>query len=533
MVVSHSLESSRSGEDLESDAGAVPAGRFVEPGVESALHLVNVEPTLDMSTVATQGAESDSAEAEIAPVALAFDVLATPPSSRALWAVAVATVTATAALLPLGYLTVGHSVSFVPAMIGIVTVFDLMSVYLLVGDYRDRGDVRLLAMAGGYVWSLVVMIAYALAFPGAIATHPPFALTPSMAPYFYIGWHGGFPLLLALAWVPWPHRWTQPTPPRARTVTILGLIGGVGVLGLTTVTALLHYATRLPPLIVGLDTSRMTTLTAPLVIPVVALSLTVTLLGTRGRTGPERWTAVAVLVCLCDLILTYTSHARFSLGWYAGRTLTMLAAGVVLMAMQKSFRELKTKAERDATVDVLTGLHNRREAYARLPQMVAQARRRGTSLGVVSFDLDWFKTINDRHGHETGDRVLREVGHVLTVNSRVHDLAARMGGEEFLLVLDDADPAGTAVVAERLRHLVSQIRIEGLDQPVTASFGTTVATDRDLADEAAFLSSADRALYEAKAQGRNRVKASGLAGAAGTSSAVTSAGSLPASTAPR
>jgi len=333
-----------------------------------------------------------------------------------------------------------------------------------------------------------------------------------MAPYFYLVWHGAFPLLLALAWSPWPRRWTQPSPARSRTRNAVGATGFLGFLALVTVATLLHFANRLPALIVGLDTSRMTTLTAPVVLPVVALALAVTVAGTRQRTGPERWVGIVVLVCLCDLVLTYAASTRFSVGWYAGRTLTMFAAGVVLMAMQKAFRGLKAEAERDATTDALTGLPNRRELSSRLPQMVERARRRGTSLGIVSFDLDWFKTINDRHGHETGDRVLLEVGKVLNAGSRVNDLVARVGGEEFLLVLDDVDAFETALAAERLRNLVSQIRITGLDQPVTASFGTTVATGRDLTDVAAVLRSADSALYEAKAAGRNRVKSSGLAG---------------------
>lgn len=440
--------------------------------------------------------------------AVGFGDLIRSGASSGPWLVALAMVTVTAVALPLGSSVIGTSVSFVPAMSGIITVFNLMTIYLLVGDYRDRGDPRLLAMAGSYVWCLVLMVANALAFPGAVAADPPLAVVPSMAPYFYLGWHGGFTLLLALAWSPWPHRWTRATPTHARALTMWVAISAMGVLALVTVVALLSFATRLPTLIVGRDTLRMTTLMAPILIPVAALSLMVTLRGMRGRTGPERWAAVVGLVCLCDLILTFAAHNWFSLGWYVGRSMSVLAAGMVLLAMQRQMRTLKARAEWDARVDVLTGLNNRREAYARLPQMVALATRRGTSLGVVSFDLDWFKTINDRFGHDVGDRVLSEVGRVLTANSRLYDLAARMGGEEFLLVLDDADELGTAVVAERLRQRISQIQIGGLDHPVTASFGAVVVSGADLADPPTFLGWADRALYEAKANGRNRVEVS-------------------------
>ena len=130
-----------------------------------------------------------------------------------------AVVVATLAMLPFGHHAVGPSVSAVPALVAIVAVFDLMSVYLLMGDYRDRGDLRLAVMAGAYAWSLVVMAAYALAFLGAVTSDPPLAITPSMAPYFYVAWHGSFPVVLAAAWSPWPAAWTRPTVPARRTRT--------------------------------------------------------------------------------------------------------------------------------------------------------------------------------------------------------------------------------------------------------------------------------------------------------------------------
>ena len=418
---------------------------------------------------------------------------------------ATVTVVATAGLLPFGAHQLPASVSFVPALIAIVTIVDLMSVYLLLGDYLDRGDLRLAVMAGAYAWSLVVMAGYALAFPGAVGVDPPLALTPSTAPYLYTAWHGGFPVLLALAWAPWAPRWTQPVPREQRTRLAGVLMTSFVLAGLATVAALCGTADRLPVLIQGLDTSRMTTLTAPLVLSAVLLALVVTVRGTRERSGPERWTAVAVLACLCDLLLTYTSRSRFSLGWYSGRTLTIVAAAVVLLAMQASFRALKAQAERDATIDALTGLSNRRGAYTSLDQMIARARRTGTPLGIISFDLDWFKRINDRFGHVMGDQVLAGVGAGLTTLLRRGDLAARVGGEEFLLALHDTDAAGAVVAAERLRSMINAMAIPGLDQPVTASFGTTVLLDSD-ADAALLLRRVDAALYLSKEHGRNRVE---------------------------
>ena len=142
----------------------------------------------------------------------------------------------------------------------------------------------------------------------------------------------------------------------------------------------------------------------------------------RGRAGPERWSSVAILVCLCDLCLTYSSHYRYSLGWYTGRTLTVTAAAVVLIAMLASFRRLKATAEFNAAYDGLTALANRRSAYDSLAAMIARARRTGTPLSVVLFDLDHFKQINDNHGHAAGDEVLRSVADTMRQAVRDTDL---------------------------------------------------------------------------------------------------------------
>jgi diguanylate cyclase (GGDEF)-like protein len=387
-------------------------------------------------------------------------------------------------------------------MLGIVTCFDVMSVYLLVGEYRDGGDVRLLAMSWAYLASLAFMGAYALAFPGVTA-HPPLAITPSMAPWFYISWHAGFPVMLGIAWAPWPARWTANTPASRRWTAAVATLGAVVVLSGAVVTLLTVDAKHLPVLIKGLDTYRMTVITAPIALPLVAVSLLAAYRGTRWRTGPERWSVLAVLVCLCDLGLTYTGHYRYSLGWYAGRSLTLVASGAVLVAMMASFRRLKARAEHDATIDMLTGLANRRSGYGALAQMLARSQRSLSPLSVITLDIDFFKQVNDRFGHETGDAVLGNTGRLLISCLRLGDLAARVGGEEFLVLLPDTDMAGSMVVAERIRAAVCGSPLSpGLPTQITMSLGVACSADGTEPAEA-LLRRADEALYEAKHRGRN------------------------------
>ena len=411
----------------------------------------------------------------------------------------------TTAILPFVHVQVAESPSFMPALIAAVTVFDVMSVYLLVGDFRDTGESRTLVTAVAYTWSLAMMLGYALAFPGAIRADPPLAFTSSMAPYLYLTWHCGFPVILGLAWAPWPARITRRVAARFRRGAAVGATAGALAVGVLVVTLLCIFADRLPVLIDGLDTSRMTSLTAPVVLPLVALALVAAITGTWHRTGAERWVSVAVLACACDLVLTYAARKRFSLGWYSGRSLTLVATGVVLVAMLASFRRLKAQADRDALLDPLTHLSNRRGAMGALELMVLRAHRAGTTMGVIALDLDWFKKINDRAGHEAGDQALVDVARVLDRFSRGGDVTARMGGEEFLVILHDTDSAGVLVAAERLRHLISTVVVPGVPTNLTASLGATVLEARD-PDVAAVLRRADAALYDAKHNGRNRVE---------------------------
>ncbi|MEK9804473.1 MAG: diguanylate cyclase, partial [Curvibacter sp.] len=153
--------------------------------------------------------------------------------------------------------------------------------------------------------------------------------------------------------------------------------------------------------------------------------------------------------------------------------------------------------------DVLTGVANRMAANERLHGEYLRMRRTGSVYAVLMIDVDHFKRINDTHGHEAGDEVLRRVAKTLAANTRESDLLARFGGEEFILLLPDTGLEAAQTVAEKLRHAVAS-HPDRLAGPITVSIGLACATPQD-ADENAALKLADHRLYEAKAAGRNRV----------------------------
>jgi diguanylate cyclase (GGDEF)-like protein len=189
---------------------------------------------------------------------------------------------------------------------------------------------------------------------------------------------------------------------------------------------------------------------------------------------------------------------------------TLAAHAVVALDNERLHRIV----ERQALVDGLTGLANRRHGEEVLASEVARAERFGGPVALVLADLDGFKDVNDRHGHPTGDMALREFAEVLRGTVRDVDLVSRWGGEEFVLVLPGTDGEGAAQLAERVRQTLRERILMGPDgTPIvlTASFGVSSFPEASSPDE--LVTHADRALYEAKRGGKDRVERAFCAGA--------------------
>jgi diguanylate cyclase (GGDEF)-like protein len=198
-------------------------------------------------------------------------------------------------------------------------------------------------------------------------------------------------------------------------------------------------------------------------------------------------------------IVLYAPRAGF-----AGDALNVAEALVAQGRIALENAHLQTVVRRQAVTDELTDLANRRRFMEVLHQEVARAARFEQPLALVLFDLDYFKQINDQYGHQMGDEVLRATAAVIRGRVRETDLPARVGGEEFGVILSGTDVQGATALAENLRIDLTQfVDVLGPDSPVTASFGVA---EIGRGGSAEFLiGSADRALYRAKALGRNRV----------------------------
>ncbi|HVK77652.1 MAG TPA: GGDEF domain-containing protein [Kofleriaceae bacterium] len=174
-------------------------------------------------------------------------------------------------------------------------------------------------------------------------------------------------------------------------------------------------------------------------------------------------------------------------------------------ALDDSYQERLIES---ALRDGLTRLYNKRYFDERIDAEVRFARRHASQLGLLLIDVDHFKKINDGRGHLAGDAVLQAVAHTLAQGVRTEDVVARYGGEEIVVLTRAIGVDGALHLAERLRRLVEELRVEVEEGPpveVTVSIGVAVFPAVPIAASADLIAAADRALYRAKQEGRNRV----------------------------
>jgi len=209
---------------------------------------------------------------------------------------------------------------------------------------------------------------------------------------------------------------------------------------------------------------------------------------------------------LCSVALL--AEATVMVHRYLGMRITVrfcvsLAMTIVIInVIQGIIRELQGRLLALAITDPLTGAFNRRQMDGRLAEAIGVARRGGRPVSVLLFDIDHFKRVNDEHGHEAGDAVLKGLVALVQERSRQIDLMFRMGGEEFVLLLPATGEAEAARLAEELRASVAAAPL--LDgRPVTVSIGVAELHAAD--DRESWIKRADDALYAAKNSGRNRV----------------------------
>lgn len=274
---------------------------------------------------------------------------------RSQWSLILPLFTVVVAVVPAAFLhagletPLGEQKIFIPVMLALVGCFDVLSVALLVAQFRDSGQLRVLALAWAFAFSFVTVLGWAAAFPGVFGTPGPLGTVPSTTPWLWVAWHTGFPVLLALAMAPWPRRVPRHVAAGRRRLLAWSSVSAVTAGSMLLVAAVVVLAHRLPVLIQGTDTTAITVITGPVVLPVVAAAAVLTIIASWRRSGAERWAGLAAAAALGDVVLTLFSYHRFSVGWYAGRTMTIISAAVLLFAMlgesHRAKRRLRVQLE--------------------------------------------------------------------------------------------------------------------------------------------------------------------------------------------
>ncbi len=245
---------------------------------------------------------------------------------------------------------------------------------------------------------------------------------------------------------------------------------------------------------VWLEGGRLTAALSWLAIPIITLG---TRFSMRGVVA-----GVAIAVALVLLVGIGADPGAFA----KDPELVVAPLALVLSVAVLSTPLMRSDIEHrnDAVIDQLTGMLNRKALSARALELSQQSEVTGEPVGMIVVDLDEFKSVNDEHGHNVGDLVLREVAYVLRKQLRAFDLAYRLGGEEFLILVPGSSGRQTAELGERLREAIEQTRMPD-EVALTISCGIGASAPGERFSYATVFARADAALYRAKRAGRNRV----------------------------
>ncbi len=226
-----------------------------------------------------------------------------------------------------------------------------------------------------------------------------------------------------------------------------------------------------------------------------------------------------LLISLPFMIISLASLLSHYLGLYDGLTprtlgnlVNLVACGGLMMVFMHFYEKGRAETQRQlvhlAATDALTDLPNRGQFQSTLRTLIADSRRREAEFTLIVLDLDHFKQVNDSHGHDAGDAILRQLGRCMENSVRESDFIARLGGEEFAVILREASADTALGLAESLRERIARhpFSYEGLNIQVNATLGVAVFP-HDGQDATALYKAADERLYRGKHQGRNLVVA--------------------------
>jgi diguanylate cyclase (GGDEF)-like protein len=409
--------------------------------------------------------------------------------------------------------------SFLPVFGSISFFADLMTAALLFSQAKAAQDRATAYLAVAYLVSVLTIIPYLLAIPGALVPDPVIGGSASGV-WLWCIWHAGFALCVcryALRAGREEARGVKVVTYVASTAMFMLLLGLLVTMGLP----------YLPTILIGNSYALLNISgVGPFVLVCNVAALMLVAMRLRGRNILSVWLAVAMVTANLDVLLTLLGGARFTLGWYVARCLSMATGIIVLIALLSELTRLfnrTVQANRQLEIltltDSLTQIPNRRAFDQSLVVEWRRSCREQDAISLLIVDIDFFKEFNDIYGHPQGDECLRRVSAVIQLEARRGgNLAARVGGEEFAVLLPGVEEAGAQKVGDLVQAAVAALALDhsgSLTGHVTVSIGiTTMRPEITSRHSATLMEAADQALYHAKQTGRNRSCVASAAAAA-------------------
>ncbi len=419
-------------------------------------------------------------------------------------------------LIPWSTFRAGSVPALAPSLItgGIIAM--VVTAVVLRTQYQATNFPPYAFLGTTYLCTAGLMVPYALVLLTVPHNAAAAERITQMAGWLWVGFHSIF--ILTTGFYLWSDSFfnRKAFPTEVERDIVRGYVAFAALLSGAVGIAILAGAQTLPSLLVAAKLPILyMILNNAMLASCVAATIGLILL-TRLRQPAQLWLAIVLMLFVCEVFLDTTIVRRpFSLAWYAG-----LAEGfawqmmLLFVLLRRANEQIETFARNNQSLieetlrDALTGLHNRRGFDERLHAALAESRRSGGTVALLAMDLDHFKQYNDHFGHLAGDEALRAISRALrTVVTRSRDVACRIGGEEFAIVLPFTDEAGAMTIAERVRAAVLHMRLPHAPSSpfgmVTISVG--VAVGSGTSNSNSLYEAADQALYRAKRMGRNRI----------------------------
>lgn len=421
---------------------------------------------------------------------------------------------ATVAVATYGDVPITAMPSFVPTSSVAAIIVDGLVGYLLIVHFFIFRQPAIGLVASAFGLQACSALVWLMSFPGAFTNDVLVGFASRATTWITAFTYVAFPALILAAVAVHCVRGERLVPKRYISLAVLGSFCAPFIaVAIANWFAVRHWDLLPAPILHG-DYAALTT--SPLGVLLWTINIIALVAVARPRNVFFLWLAVAMFAEFLGMSLWLSASARQTFEWYAGQAAHLVSAVILLAALQWEVHQLypalaraNEALYRASVEDGLTGVFNRAYFNNQLPAELARARRQRLPVSLIMVDIDYFKRLNDRHGHPFGDRCLIKVARRLSEQiHRPGDFIARFGGEEFAMVLVGAAAKGVHDVAELTRRRIEILRIVSpASQTVSLTVSMGVATlepDRRM-DAAGLLAAADRALYSAKAMGRNRV----------------------------